>query len=98
LCIISSSFYFSLLGFGLLGFGLSVIVPEVFRIAGKTEGIDTSFAISIVSGIGFVGFLVGPVILGGISNWSNLVMSYAFLSALIITSFLLTLVGLKKKI
>jgi MFS family permease len=98
LCIISSSFYFSLLGFGLLGFGLSVIVPEVFRIAGKTKGIETTFAISIVSGIGFVGFLVGPVILGAISNWSNLVMSYVFLSALIIVAFLLTLVGLKKKI
>jgi fucose permease len=98
LCIISSSFYYSLLGFGLLGFGLSVIVPEVFRIAGKTKGIETSFAISIVSGIGFVGFLVGPVILGAISNWSNLVISYVFLSVLIIVAFLLTLVGLKKKI
>ena len=97
LCIISSNFYFSLFGFGLLGFGLSVIVPEVFRIAGNTKGIETSFAISIVSGIGFVGFLVGPVILGAISNWSNLVMSYVFLSALIIVAFLLTLVGLREK-
>jgi MFS family permease len=98
LCIIYANFYLSVLGFGLLGFGLSVIIPEIFRIAGKTKDLDTSFAISIVSGIGFVGFLVGPVLLGAISNASNLVMSYVFLSVLIIIAFCLALFGLKKKV
>jgi fucose permease len=97
LFIIMSSLFLSVIGFGLLGFGLSVIVPEIYRIAGKNKDLDTSFAISIVSGIGFVGFLVGPVVLGAISNWSSLVMSYVFLSALIIVAFFLTLFGLKKK-
>jgi MFS family permease len=95
--IITSSLYLSVLGFGILGFGLSVIVPEIYRIAGKNKEIETSLAISIVSGIGFVGFLVGPVLLGTISNFSNLVMSYVFLATLISIAFCITLVGLKKK-
>ena len=81
--VISANLYLSVLGFGFLGLGLSVIVPEVYRVAGKTKEVETSLAISIVSGIGFVGFLVGPVILGSISLWSSLVTSYVFLSALI---------------
>lgn len=95
--IIMSSLFLSVLGFGLLGFGLSVIIPEIYRIAGKNKDLETSFAISIVSGIGFIGFLVGPVLLGAISNASNLVLSYAFLSALIFVAFCLALFGLRKK-
>lgn len=97
LFIISSNLYLSVSGFGFLGFGLSVIVPEVYRVAGKTKNLETSFAISIVSGIGFVGFLVGPVILGAISNWSNLVMSYVFLSVLMMVAFCLALFRFKRK-
>ena len=94
--IITTNYYASLFGFGLLGFGLSVIIPEIYRLAGKNEKLETSFAISIVSGIGFVGFLVGPVILGAISNFSNLVMSYVFLAVLTSIAFGLALFGLRK--
>ena len=72
-------------------------MPEVYRVAGKTKNLETSFAISIVSGIGFVGFLVGPVILGAISNWSNLIMSYVFLSVLMMVAFCLALFRFKRK-
>tara|TARA_B110000116_G_scaffold261671_1_gene266121 strand:- start:176 stop:931 length:756 start_codon:yes stop_codon:yes gene_type:complete len=97
LLIITATLYVSVLGFGLLGFGLSVIVPEIYRLAGKTKEIDTSVAISFVSGIGFVGFLIGPVLLGAISNWSTLIASYLFLAVLIIIAICLTLFGLKRK-
>ncbi|MBU3011193.1 MFS transporter [Polaribacter vadi] len=97
LLIIVSQLYVTVIGFGFLGLGLSVIIPEIYRVAGKTKELETSFAISIVSGIGFVGFLVGPVILGAISNWSNLVTSYIFLGILMIIASFLTLFVLKKK-
>jgi predicted MFS family arabinose efflux permease len=95
--ILVSNFYTTVLGFGVLGLGISVIVPEVFRLAGKTKGLNTSVAISVVSGIGFMGFLVGPVLLGFISNWSNLIMSYVFLLALIVTAFGLVVFRLNRK-
>jgi predicted MFS family arabinose efflux permease len=95
--VISANLYLSVLGFGVLGFGLSVIVPEMYRVAGKTKNLETSLAISIVSGIGFVGFLAGPVILGAISNYSSLVLSYVFLSVLILFAFCLALWTSRKK-
>jgi MFS family permease len=97
LFIVTANLYLSVLGFGMLGFGLSVIVPEIFRLAGKTKGVETSLAISVVSGIGFVGFLIGPVFLGTISNWSTLITSYLFLAASVIIAFCLTLLELKRK-
>jgi MFS family permease len=92
-----SNFYISVLGFGILGLGISVIIPEVFRLAGKTKNLNTSVAISVVSGIGFMGFLVGPVLLGLISNWSNLLMSYVFLLLLIVSAFGLVVFRVSKK-
>lgn len=97
LLIITAHLYVSVIGFGLLGLGLSVIIPEIYRVAGNTKNLETSFAISIVSGIGFVGFLAGPVILGAISNWSNLVTSYIFLAILVAIAAFLTLFVLNKK-
>lgn len=94
--ILSSNFILTVLGFGILGLGLSVIIPEVFRLAGQTEGVPASTGISIVSGIGFVGFLIGPVLLGIISNWTDLVMSFGFLSFSMIFALCLTLFNLKR--
>lgn len=95
--ILKVNFYVSVLGFGVLGLGLSVIIPELFRLAGKTKYVNTSVAISIVSGIGFIGFLVGPVLLGFISNWSNLIMSYAFLLILVVIALSIIMFHLRSK-
>ena len=77
--ILTTHPYGSVLGFGALGLGLSVMVPEIYRLAGKNKQVSTSTAISTVSGVGFVGFLVGPVLLGLIANASALFYSYVFL-------------------
>jgi fucose permease len=95
--ILMSDFYVSVLGFGILGLGLSVIIPEIFRLAGKTKHMNTSVAISVVSGIGFLGFLIGPVLLGFISNWSNLIMSYVFLLISVFMAFCLIAFLLSRK-
>jgi fucose permease len=39
----------TILGFGLVGLGLSVIVPELLRLGGKTKGIDASQGFSFFS-------------------------------------------------
>jgi fucose permease len=95
--ILTSDFYISILGFGVLGLGLSVIIPEILRLAGKTKNINTSVAISVVSGIGFIGFLIGPVLLGFISNWSDLIMSYVFLLLLVFIAYILVSFQLSRK-
>ena len=85
----------AIIGFGLVGLGLSVIIPELFRIAGKTEGIPTSQSISFISGLGFFGFLVGPVLLGFLADISSLKLSFIALLTFTCVTFLLAF-GLKK--
>jgi Fucose permease len=97
LLILTTSFYTSVLGYAFLGLGLSVIIPEIFRFAGKSKGINTSVAISIVSGIGFVGFLIGPVLLGFIANSSSLIISYMVLLGLTFVAFLILQFRIKRK-
>jgi len=87
--ILSTHLAATVAGFGVLGLGLSVVIPELFRLAGQYKGVPASVSISFVSGIGFVGFLLGPVVLGFISEAAGLVMSFAFLLALIALSILL---------
>ena len=79
----------AIIGFGLLGLGLSVIIPELFRLGGKTEGVASSQGISFISGVGFFGFLIGPVLLGFLADISSLKLSFVFLLGFVFTSFLL---------
>lgn len=95
-CVVTTHLFLSIIGFGILGLGLSVIIPEIYRLAGKTKGIPASLGISIVSGIGFAGFLVGPVVLGFISNWADLTWSFGFLSLLVVLALFLTQFNLKR--
>ena len=80
----------SIIGFGVIGLGLSVIVPELMRLAGQTKGISSTKSISFVSGAGFLGFLLGPIILGYISDIYDLKISFCFLLGLTLLAVLLT--------
>lgn len=95
LLILAGSFIIAIVGFGVLGIGLSVIIPELFRVAGKTKGISSSASISFVSGIGFIGLLIGPVLLGLISDYANLKVSFSFLLFLVVMVLFISLFKLK---
>lgn len=96
LLIVSTNLYLSVLGFGILGLGLSVVIPEIFRLAGQTKGVPASVGISLVSGIGFAGFLIGPVLLGFISNGAGLTWSFIFLAFSILLALCLVFLELRK--
>lgn len=85
----------AIIGFGLVGLGLSVVVPELFRIAGRVNNIETSQGISFIAGSGFFGFLIGPVVLGFLADFSSLKLSFIALFCFVLISLLLSL-GLKK--
>jgi len=95
--ILSSEKITSVLGFALLGFGLSVIVPELVRLAGKNKQINASEAIASVSGIGYVGFLTGPIILGYLADWTSLTSSYVFLGMSALAGLSITLTIIKRR-
>jgi predicted MFS family arabinose efflux permease len=54
----------SLAGFALVGAGFSTIVPIVFTAAGNTRGVAPGVALASVSSLGYLGFLLGPPVIG----------------------------------
>lgn len=51
-------------GFAAVGAGFSVIIPLVFGSGGRVRGISPGAGIATVTGIGYVGFIVGPPTIG----------------------------------
>ena len=70
------------LGFLLVGIGTSSVVPLCYSLAGKSKTMHPSLAIATTSSIGFLGFLIGPPIIGFIAQASSLRWSFALISFL----------------
>jgi MFS family permease len=61
-----------LLGFALLGAGLGCIVPMILSAAGEVSNVDTGRAVAAVAGCGWAGYVVGPVLIGGLASATSL--------------------------
>jgi len=72
-------------GFLIVGFGVSSIVPMVFSAAGKHSKIPPGMALAAVSSISFLGFLMGPPLIGYIAELFNLRYSFAVIGILGVT-------------
>lgn len=70
------------IGFLLVGLGTSSVVPLCYSIAGRSRDMHPSVAITTVASIGFFGFLIGPPMIGFISQMSNLRWSFALIAVL----------------
>jgi hypothetical protein len=55
-------------GFAAAGAGLSVIIPLVFGSGGRVPSVSPGPGIATVTGIGYVGFIVGPPSIGFVSQ------------------------------
>ncbi|GAB3905707.1 MFS transporter [Mucilaginibacter boryungensis] len=60
--------YTAIGGFLLVGFGVSSVVPMVYSAAGRSKTMSPGVALAAVSTIGFIGFLVGPPVIGFIAG------------------------------
>ena len=92
--VLQDQMIWSISGFTAIGLGLSVVIPELFRMAGRQKTISPSKAMAIVAGFGYSGFLTGPVILGFIAEGYGLHTSYysllgAIIAVLITALFLI---------
>lgn len=77
LTVLYPSLLSSLAGFGLVGFGIGAVIPLVASAAAKSPVMAPSSAIASVLTIGFLGLLVGPPLIGFLSDAFGL--RYAFL-------------------
>ena len=65
------------IGFLIVGFGVSSIVPMVYSSVGRVSKIPPGMALATVSSISFLGFLMGPPLIGYISQMFSLRYSFA---------------------
>ncbi len=69
-------------GFLLVGVGVSSVVPMVYSLAGKSKKMLPGVALAAVSSISFLGFLIGPPVIGFIAQASSLRWSFALIALL----------------
>jgi MFS family permease len=87
LAVIFPQLLTSVLGFLLVGIGVSSVVPMIYSAAGKSKTMAAGTALTAVSSLGFMGFLIGPPTIGFIAEVSSLKGSFLALTAMSIAVF-----------
>lgn len=85
LVVINSDWlWVTLVGWGLFGLGLSGSVPQIFTAAGRLSKSNQGVVMSRVVGMGYIGFLAGPAVIGWLTNFmplnATLILPLAFMA------------------
>lgn len=91
LALATQSILLTLCGWLVAGLALAAIAPQAFSIAGDHAGARGGEASSLVTMVGYSGFLVGPALIGGLSELFGL---RAALASLIVAGLAITAVAL----
>jgi len=62
----------ALVGWTVTGIGLSGCVPQFFSAAGNVDQDASGTNLARVAGLGYLGLLAGPAIIGGLNHWMDL--------------------------
>lgn len=62
----------AMIGFAFVGVGLATVVPILYNAATRVPGVSRAAGIASASSIGYVGFMIGPPVVGAIAHASNL--------------------------
>lgn len=69
-------------GYACLGAGLASVVSSVFSAAGRLPGAHPGSSVAAVAAFGWVGFVVGPPVIGWLAGASSLRLALVLLPAL----------------
>jgi len=75
-------------GFFLVGLGIANIAPLVFSAGSRVPNISPNHSVPVIVGLGYAGFLAGPVIIGLVAHASSLALSLALNAALLVATAL----------
>ncbi len=87
----------SMIGFFMVGIGLATIVPIIYSTAGNTPGVSPSAGIAMASTIGYMGFFVGPPMIGHLADIFGLRTGLAYVVGLFIVMGVLIIYTGKKQ-
>lgn len=70
------------IGLLIAGLGVSSVVPLTYSLAGRSKSLSASTALATVSSVGFLGFLIGPPLVGFVAELYGLRVAFAVVSVL----------------
>mgnify|MGYP002606616138 CR=1 FL=1 len=68
LLVFSPGYTCAVVASGFVGFGMAAVVPICYSMAGRLSTVSPAAAISMVCAISFLGFLMGPPVIGALSD------------------------------
>jgi len=71
----------ALTGFTLMGLGLANMMPVLFAAAARVDGIHAAEGLAHVAGLAYFGLMLGPVIIGGVAQVTNLSIGLSVVAA-----------------
>ena len=77
----------ALFGWALFGLGLAGGVPQLFTAAGNLDPRAAGALMARVVGLGYVGLLAGPALIGGLAHWMPLNIAFILPVALCVLTF-----------
>ncbi|MEU4668068.1 MFS transporter [Amycolatopsis sp. NPDC023774] len=76
----------ALVGWAIFGLGLAGGVPQLFTAAGNLDTRASGALMARVVGLGYVGLLAGPALIGGLTRWMPLNVAFAVPFALCVAA------------
>lgn len=89
LLAVASSFWMGAVAFGMIGLGISVAFPMAVTAATATPGTPAG-NVAILSAIYVLGFLTGPLVIGGLAEFLGIRVGLMFLIPMLLMSLTLT--------
>lgn len=75
-------------GYALAGFGVSGLVPIVYARTARVTTVSPGTAVTIVASLGFLGFFVGPPLIGAVSKGFGLSVALSVFAVLVLFGLL----------
>jgi len=78
--VLNPTIFTAATAFVIIGLGVSSVVPLVYSTAGRSKTMAAGAALTAVSSLGFVGFLIGPPLIGFVAGLTSLKGSFLSLT------------------
>jgi fucose permease len=79
LVLLAAQPWVAIVGMGVVGAGLATIVPLLYNAATRVPGATRAASIAAVSSIGYLGFMLGPPLIGAVAQGASLTLAMGVL-------------------
>lgn len=88
--VLFPDFWLCTIAFMLVGIGVACNIPTVYSLAGQNKNVPSGVALAMVSSVSYLGFLMGPPLIGYIAEIFSLRYSYGLFAFFGLLMFVMT--------